>query len=396
MEIFKTWDNLLNSHIDEVVRLTKNLTSICGSYEKSKKEVSDVGFNIFKLTSDLYYRENFHSDIIKAFLDPQEKHGETNTHLNIFIEMLGLNTADFEYSEVKRESNNIDILIANKNSGKAIIIENKINNASDMPRQLPRYLEIVKEKDYQVDAIIYIPLDISKSPDKSTWSDADKKNVEPLLRIIPAFCRDGTINLLDHWIMPSIIESNNIDSVFILRQYGNLLKHLNTSAMDTISMEKFYSSLKEDNNLQTAISIRNMLNDLPSYMALKIQEKYKNCCDPFGKIWIYKNTDAVFEGLKIFDLYFKMDIWCNENGYDVYLWNPNDELFDILAYFKNIEILNDFKVYNSRGNNIIKHFNIFDEKLLFEFVDSILKSLHEFKDSKIKLYVETTCNNKTE
>lgn len=231
--MLETWNKILNIHIRTINDLVARLGTVCKAYEKSRKEISDIGFNVFKLSSDLYYRENFHSDIIKAFLDPYGKHKQTNLYLNLFVEMLGLNTTDFEFSTVLREQNNIDILIVNKNSCKAIIIENKINNAGDRFRQLPRYLDIVRKK-YEVAAIVYIPLDSSKWPDRFGWDENDKKEVDRLLHIIPVYCNSGNVNLVDHWITPSMLKSNDIDCMFILRQYGRLIKHLNTSIMDML------------------------------------------------------------------------------------------------------------------------------------------------------------------
>ena len=47
------------------------IISLSEKFDKIQKDTSEVGFNVFTLTSDLYYRENFHSDIIAAFLIPK-------------------------------------------------------------------------------------------------------------------------------------------------------------------------------------------------------------------------------------------------------------------------------------------------------------------------------------
>ena len=57
-------------------------------YYSSKEDVTQDAFNIFHIISDLWYRENFHSDIIKFFLDPKEKHDCGVVFLNTFIQML--------------------------------------------------------------------------------------------------------------------------------------------------------------------------------------------------------------------------------------------------------------------------------------------------------------------
>ena len=66
MQILKEWKTKLNVHFTELNEFLNESKSISKSYEKSKKDKSEIGFNVFSITSDLYYRENFHSDIIKA------------------------------------------------------------------------------------------------------------------------------------------------------------------------------------------------------------------------------------------------------------------------------------------------------------------------------------------
>lgn len=40
------------------------------------KRDTSLGFNAFELVSDIYRRENFHSDIMCAIINPRSKHGE--------------------------------------------------------------------------------------------------------------------------------------------------------------------------------------------------------------------------------------------------------------------------------------------------------------------------------
>ena len=225
------------------------------------------------MTSDIYYRENYHSDVIKAFLDPTEKHNEKSLFLQLFIEMLNLagktiKKEDFKDAEVVREEGKIDILIKSETTKKAIIIENKINNAGDMARQLPRYYDLVSSN-FTIDAIVYLPLDKSKRPDESSWTKQDKINVHQHLVIIPAYSLDNGINLVDSWIKPAILQAQNMNCIAILRQYADLITYLNSNIMDTIILEKFYNSLMDEENLKTAKSIRNKMNDLPEYMAIR-------------------------------------------------------------------------------------------------------------------------------
>lgn len=389
MHILISWKNITENHISTIEQFIEKQNQLEKEYRKRNKNRVDIGFNVFTLSSDFYYRENFHSDIIKAFLSPAEKHNESNKYLDIFIDLLNKNAVnenfisknDFQNSTVEREKHRIDILITDENSKKAIIIENKINNATDQQRQLPRYVDII-ETDYKIVAIVYLTLNSSKRPDKTDWTKTELEKINHILKIIPAFDYDKSKpNLYDDWISPSILNSNNIDSSLLLRQYGNLIKYLNTNTMDTISLEKFYNSLKDNDNYKTAISIKNMLNDLPEYLAIRIEDKYKDHCYPFKNIWRYKQRDTVFEAFENDDIYLKLDIWCDENGYTVHFWNPNTKTYDMEKEFKNqYELFNDFCINNNESNNIKKHFDIFEESKLFKFIDDLLILLKEIKN----------------
>jgi hypothetical protein len=383
MRLLEDWNKVITEHSAKTNELLSNCKKISRDYDKSKENMSDIGFNVFKITSDLYYRENFHSDVIKALLDPEEKHFQNTKYLYLFFKLINkskssivIDEDDYKNTKVGREQSRIDILITDASSKRAIIIENKINNAIDPNRQLPRYYNKVK-KDYQIDAIVYLTLDSSKRPDRIDWTEEELLSIEKLLVIIPSFDRSGRPSLYNDWLLPSIIETNDIDSSYLLRQYANLLKFLNTNNMDTVSLEKFYETLKEVDNLKTAFSIRNMLNDLPKYLAQRIEDKYKNNYYPFQDIWKNKEKDVVvFEAFKIEELYLKLNVLCSDLGYELIFWNPKNENYDIKDDFENFEI---FKNWEYRGckNHITRNFLLFEEDLLFEFIDELLAILKQ-------------------
>jgi len=87
----------------------------------------------------------------------------------------------FRFSSVLREEGRIDVVIFEENLKKAIIIENKINNAVDTYRQIPTYYNNCIGKKYEVKSIVYLTLCGGKLPDKSTWTEEDKKNVDNLI-----------------------------------------------------------------------------------------------------------------------------------------------------------------------------------------------------------------------
>ncbi len=66
---------IINVHQEDVVILLAACRFIAKEYAEVKSKLEREKFNVFTLISDLYYRENFHSDIMAFFLDPTAVHG---------------------------------------------------------------------------------------------------------------------------------------------------------------------------------------------------------------------------------------------------------------------------------------------------------------------------------
>lgn len=375
--------------MDKIKELLSRLTPIIKESEEKQEKRMETGFNLFYLISDHYYRETFHSDIIAALLSPKEKHGEGNLYLDLFLDMIGVDKSNYQDVEVYKEygtndgtlGGRIDIFIEGENKH-CVVIENKLNNAGDTYRQLPKYYQYLKKKNCIIDKFVYLPLNPYKTPDKTDWSDDEKNFIDNKLIIIPAFL-DGRPNMINNWLELAEDKSTHIDTKVILKQYIVVLKNLTIDIMSTTTMEDFYNLLLESDNLKGVMSIRKMLDDLPQYLASRIQEKYSNNCGPFNKIWIWKPRDnsfkdAVFEGAIVNGIYLKIDILCNEHGYDVWFNNPpqyfvSDQEFTNLV--NSIKSLANFEVAKDAKNRLIKHFAFTDEKGLCAFIDAVLPEL---------------------
>lgn len=374
-------NKIFNDHQKAIIDLLHGCSHIAKEYSDAKHHSEQDKFNLFHVISDLYYRENFHSDIVAFLLDPNANHGYKQLMLNNFIALLNSNgcvieSANYRDAIVVREKAKIDILIKSASNKRAIIIENKINKAGDMPRQLPRYYDYVIEQ-YTIDAVVYLPLDYNKYPDMEDWTDDDKGHIIPLLKIIPAYDNMHRMNLVEDWLLKSLPQIDNIDVVSSIRQYSDLIITLNNNNMDSIILEKFYKELQQADNLKTAQSIRNMLNDMPTYLAQRIQNKFGGACLPYEKVWIYNSHDAVFEKGVVDGIYTKMDIWCYEERYDVVFWSPTDDLPE--EAFSNligkIHSLEGFEPKENAKNQIVRHFGFTEEGVLFNFIQSLLKEL---------------------
>ncbi len=135
---------------EQLKTVPETIVKILEKYKEAqlKRNEYELGFNIFALISETYHKENFHSDIISALLNPIGKHNEGDLFLNLFLQFLQTKFT----KQVDAISNNyganpyvdkefpiegqrrIDILIASDTN--AIIIENKINDAIDMENQI--------------------------------------------------------------------------------------------------------------------------------------------------------------------------------------------------------------------------------------------------------------------
>ena len=372
---------IFNEHLKAVVDFIYSCRYIANEYSEAKQHSDRDKFNLFHVISDLYYRENFHSDMLAFLLAPNANHGYKNLMLNSFIAMLNsigcdIDSANYREVVVVREEAKIDILVKSVSNNRAIIIENKINNAGDMPRQLPRYYDYV-EKKYVIDAIVYLPLDYNKYPNMDDWTKEDKEHIIPLLKIVPAYDNMHRVNIAENWLLKSLSQIDNLDVVSAIRQYSNLIITLNKNNMDSIVLEKFYNELLQADNMKTAQSIRNMLNDMPMYLAQRIQNKFSGACHPFEKVWIYNSRDAVFEKAVIAGIYTKMDIWCYEERYDVVFWSPVEDLEEeaFFSLVRKIHSLEGFEPKEKVKNQIVRHFNFTEEKDLFDFIQTLLKEI---------------------
>src|SRR5208337_3472131 len=92
LELIDSHKEFYSEQISNVIDLYKNkeLASISEDYNECSNRKVDYGFNLFILISDKYYQENFHSDILKALLDPYEKHEEGYAFLYQFLDYIRL------------------------------------------------------------------------------------------------------------------------------------------------------------------------------------------------------------------------------------------------------------------------------------------------------------------
>lgn len=348
---------------------TPDLLKICGKYEADERcRREAVGLNVFTIVSNTYYRENFHSDIWATFLDRNKPHGggaEYFRHFLAFLKACSPQHDDIPDADAfgdyvtEREKDRIDVGIRGEGKNqcrpKAIIIENKIYKAIDQPGQLPRYYNELS-KDFDVVAVVYLSLCGDKTPDKSGWSAEDRESIDKKLICVGAFTNGKGPDLLTHWIQPCIVAAENIDAVVILRQYGKLLRYLGADIMNSPVMGEFWKFMRQGGNYGAALTVRDLVQQIPEYLASKTRDKYQGECRPFDKTWVYADTTTVFAGLKFGGATIAADLEFQETGttiltiFDCHRWDAPEggtcvvqELLQkagLTAYFEEVDFSN--------------------------------------------------------
>ncbi len=362
---------------------SEEIDKIIDKYQAKKTEKENVTFNVFTLISDLYYRENFHSDILFEFLNAKGSHKQGDKYLKLFLSMLNIDEKYFTNPIVTKEEhtdNNrrIDILIKDDNSHKAIIIENKIHGAVDMRRQLPDYYNYVSKLGFEVLSIVYIPLCNYKEPDHSDWTEHEIQIINELLHIIPAYS-DTKSNLCENWLTPSIEQTNDFPEVkAILQQYKSLIILLNQN-MDQKIIEEFYKFYSDAENKNRISKIEEMVADIPQYLIERVQTKYKNNKTPFNRVCAYRyynNWHCAFEYFEFKDHKYKLDIECyGLNNYNITFDDYSNNYTKTENNYKDVtKLTHALDGFNFCDGYYIKtiDYNI-DE--LDQFIDNVLKEL---------------------
>jgi len=384
---------LLAAHADRLHTFTSapELRALATDYENFRKQEIDAGFNLFLLISDTYRRENFHSDILKALLDPMEKHGQRSVYLDLFIAYLNreakgkliIDPVNYTAAKLYRERGRIDILICDDDSKHAVIIENKINRAADMQRQLPRYTEELLQKGYQVDAIVYLLLNYHLSPNTGGWSKADLDMVMPRLICVPAN-NDRSDDLVNGWLAGCMEKTTDPDTKFILKQYQTLIRWIGKKAMDKQILEQFYKQMNQPEQFATALSVKSMLDELPIYRIDRIVDHFKNNCYPFESVWNWNNKAAVFESFRYAGASFTFDVVTENEFYNLQFFTRQNGDMTPQEF---LELLGETDAYRSKGDRLQRTFSFpAQETELYLYLEAFrqkLESLLSVTDVKI-------------
>ncbi len=363
--------------------------SLAYNYLQFLERKIEIGLNVFHLISDTYYKENFHSDILKEILDPNGLHKEGSKFLNYFLTFVNnqpkkfnLKIENYSTATVEREVGRIDISIKDENSKRAIIIENKINNAPDMVKQIPRYVTYLENQGYTIDLIVYLVLSGNKQPPTHDWTKSQREEICPKILPIAAY-NETSQDLYNGWLVNCERQAQNVDTLFLIRQYNNLIAYLGGKNMNQPLMEEFLQNMLVEENFKTATALDLMLQDLPNYRKIKLIETYKFDCSPFKSVFEWKNC-AVISELFLNEYSFAMDIVVEKERYvieffeRIYVNTPIQErgINPVTTLLNDLNITDNFYQDGERWK---KQF-LFpsEEKVLYDFINSIRSKLKNY------------------
>ena len=382
-ELKKTWD-FYDNKSKEIIESAFKITSkfIDGDtlqryreFIKKNNFEENYPFNIFELISDIYYRENFHSDIIAKLL-------ENEIILKNFLKFIGVDESKYKSYEVSREENKIDILI--KTETNCIIIENKLNWARDMPEQLFRYYnECKNSKKLEVDKIVYLSPNSYKKP----ADDSVKEIPKELIKTIIGY--DGEDEDFYTMVLEKSLKEMNDNEpkewLLLLEHYLKILRQTGETKMDKLTKE-FYDKIVNDGKEYEKIElIATMYNDLIKTRINNLAEKfggenYKDECfyrDFYSEkrginyaIAIYAN-DYKYSYLQLFSR--EEGTVTDDNPKSKKKWEQDNK--DIEAWLKKHKLFEGFYFDDWRWTKDFKFPE--EEKALYEFADKLIKCLEK-------------------
>lgn len=246
-------------------------------------------FNIFHVISDVYYRENFHSDILAQLLN-------NRAVFKNFLKLLNMDTTNYEQYKVIREKGRIDILIIGNDGKKpehCIIIENKLNWANDQPKQLERYDQFCSKKEYTVDKIVYLSPDCSKKPSTDSKGSIEDSKI----RIVIGY--NGESDDLYSNCFNTDYRNEGEDWRVIIKHYAEILKLTGRIKMTGLS-SLFYNEIINDTNLyKQACMIAKTIDELHQLRLQKLIDEFH------GANW---KDERFYKDIKIGDKTFAIDV----------------------------------------------------------------------------------------
>jgi hypothetical protein len=286
-----------------------------------------------------FKQENFHSELLRGFLDPNTPQTGDKRFLAVFMELLSkINPAVISHRfsdavKVERETERIDILIHDETH--AVIIENKINNAPDMPNQLARYYQSVEGMGKKVAAVVYIPKFEGCEPPLDDYDEAYQKFVPKIkdkLVVLPSVNRHTNKNDIANGFIAECVNlaDKNSPRQHLVSQYAKLLKTMEgeskmTEAIDREFITEFYKDKKSIETIENIADVWDRRNELlSSVLRAPLWEKLKT------KLGFYEEEGEEWNYSLFCDI--------SDNLYVVFYADPNDNELHLGFWYESAKI----------------------------------------------------------
>lgn len=365
----------------ELIKLLNNkqLIELLNEQELVLADKVQYGFNVFTVSKRGAELENFHSDILHHLLNPEGPHGEGRVFLDAFLRFLNTlpnsfhaDLGDFKNAKVEKELAKLDVSIIDWNSKKAIIVENKINNAPDQVDQLLRYYNWCISRGLDVVGIVYLTLNNLKFAPV-----AGIPKTIPICNIQAFSNRDA--NLVEDWITPCVGLCKRNDTNSFLNQYKKLLTYLAYDSMEEKIMPEVYKVLNSGEQIDRVNKLKALSDAIPKYRTDTFVNEIGDVYEPFTKTYRYKDNHMLYEDFLEFENKFKLDVIFESNGsVNIHFWNTNkggeEAASSINAKINQIgysQIMTP-SIADSEWIRSIRHFSVSEYKTLPEMDNEVV------------------------
>lgn len=372
--------------------LLRKINLLKGKYDLARER--EEKFNIFTIMHKQHDERRLHSRFIAALLNPFGSHQMQHTFLKLFIEKFEkINFHNFEKAVVypeewnKSENNNIDILIINRSSKNAIIIENKIyagdSNHEDSG-QLERYFNHVLNKERIPKDNIHVFYLTLNGREPSEESLGKYKTLEN----INGKCIAYNIEI-EQWLESCLKEVYN--KPFLresIAQYLNLIKIMannNTNIEERIEIKNLIGANKE--SLASTKYLIDNFNHVKWHTIYDFWTELENELQSKGYEVVHFIKESSITSLTHHDtnksdeddgIIFKV----NSNGLKAYVWHEKDSC-----------IFWGFEKEGAENNDLEALKKLTEEGLINEQKDFWRKNFE--LDSGENLYLKNFSNEKT-
>ncbi len=259
-------------------------------------------------------KELLHSEIIAELLQPKGKHGCGDIFLREFMRAIDVDHRQ-DFSEIKiisesptTTTRHIDILIVWGDN--AVIVENKLNNAVDQPKQLKDYLEDSENKGKKVLKVVYIPI--------FAWRKTHECLSADIVYLYP--------QKLSDWLWACARKSKAAHDIAL--PYIQLLNYMNQSNRNYMKAEELYNILKQSPKLMDeAISLAALINNgaWSDFLRNRILETVKKRIgDNSFHNKILGRTEELWLWYDNYEYKVSIDVVLYENKYCLFLYFDNE------------------------------------------------------------------------